>query len=50
MAKCGLPTEIFSRVCGYHRPIKNWHKAKQSEFKDRKVFDINKNKKERDGK
>ncbi len=21
---CGKPTEVYSRVCGYHRPVKNW--------------------------
>lgn len=36
--KCGMKTEIFSRVCGYHRPVKNWNKGKQSEFKDRKEY------------
>jgi ribonucleoside-triphosphate reductase len=30
--------EIFSRVCGYHRPIKNWNKGKQEEFKERKNY------------
>lgn len=39
MAKCGKTTEVFSRVTGYHRPVKNWNKGKQEEFKDRKVYD-----------
>ncbi len=30
--------EVFSRVVGYHRPISNWNKGKEEEFKDRKVF------------
>lgn len=47
MAKCGMKTEIFSRVCGYHRPIKNWNKGKQEEFKDRKVFSAEVKKKEK---
>ena len=38
MAKCGKETEIYSRVCGYHRPVKNWNKGKREEFKDRKTF------------
>jgi len=38
MAKCGKPTEVFSRVTGYHRPVKNWNKGKQEEFKERKVY------------
>lgn len=40
MAKCGLPTEVFSRVVGYHRPIKNWNKGKQEEFHDRKTYSV----------
>ena len=36
--KCGMKTEIFSRVCGYHRPVKNWNKGQQEQFKDRKTF------------
>lgn len=36
--RCGLKTEIFSRVCGYHRPVKKWNKGKQEEFKERKNF------------
>jgi len=33
-------TEIFSRVCGYLRPIQDWNKGKHSEWKDRKTFNI----------
>lgn len=32
------PCEVYSRVVGYLRPIKNWNKGKRAEFKDRKVF------------
>jgi ribonucleoside-triphosphate reductase len=31
-------TEVYSRVVGYLRPIRQWNKGKQSEWKDRKVF------------
>jgi len=48
MAKCGMKTEIFSRVCGYHRPVKNWNKGKQEEFKDRKVFSMEPRTKEKE--
>ena len=34
----GTPCEIYTRVVGYHRPVKNWNKGKQEEFKDRVVF------------
>lgn len=36
--KCGEKTEIYSRVCGYHRPITKWNRGKVEEFSDRKVF------------
>ncbi|MBN1864293.1 MAG: hypothetical protein JW808_05280 [Victivallales bacterium] len=38
MAKCKMRTEIYSRVCGYHRPVKNWNKGKKEEFQDRKLY------------
>jgi len=31
-------TEVYSRVVGYIRPVGQWNKGKQSEWKDRKVF------------
>ena len=33
--KCNKSTEVYSRVCGYHRPISNWNRGKQQEFQDR---------------
>jgi len=33
------PCEIYSRVVGYLRPVEQWNKGKQQEFKDRKTFD-----------
>lgn len=35
---CNRETEIYSRVVGYFRPVQNWNKGKQEEFKDRKLF------------
>jgi anaerobic ribonucleoside-triphosphate reductase len=32
--------EVYSRVCGYLRPVENWNIGKQEEYKDRKVFKI----------
>ena len=40
MSKCGAICEVFSRVCGYFRPVSNWNKGKQQEFKDRKTFAV----------
>lgn len=42
MSKCGAICEVFSRVCGYFRPVTNWNKGKQEEFKERKVFEVKK--------
>ena len=38
---CGESTEVYSRITGYYRPIKNWNIGKTQEFKERKVYDIN---------
>ena len=40
MAKCGEKTEVYSRVCGYFRPVSNWNKGKKEEFKDRKTYEV----------
>ena len=37
---CGETCEVYSRVCGYFRPVSNWNKGKKEEFKDRKTFEI----------
>lgn len=36
---CGEKTEVYSRVVGYFRPVQQWNKGKQEEFKDRVTFD-----------
>ena len=40
MSKCGEKTEVYSRVCGYFRPVANWNKGKKEEFRERKKFSI----------
>jgi len=37
---CGKECEVYSRVVGYLRPIKQWNKGKVSEYKARKNFKI----------
>jgi ribonucleoside-triphosphate reductase len=37
---CGKPTEVYSRITGYYRPVQNWNDGKSQEFKERKVYDI----------
>lgn len=38
-----IPCEVYSRVVGYMRPVDNWNKGKQQEFKERKMFKIPEN-------
>ena len=40
MSKCNEKCEVYSRVCGYFRPVSNWNKGKKEEFKERKTFRI----------
>jgi ribonucleoside-triphosphate reductase len=40
MVKCDDKCDVFSRVCGYMRPVSSWNDAKQAEFKDRKTFSV----------
>jgi len=35
---CGTPTEVYSRIVGYLRPVKTWNDGKQQEFKDRTPY------------
>jgi len=35
---CAMACEVYSRVVGYLRPVKQWNKGKQEEFDSRKVF------------
>jgi hypothetical protein len=34
------PTEVYSRVVGYLRPVRQWNLGKQSEFKTRTPFEL----------
>jgi ribonucleoside-triphosphate reductase len=36
--KCNKKCEVYSRVCGYFRPVQAWNEGKQSEFNERKNF------------
>jgi len=42
--KCTIeqPCEVYSRVMGYYRPIKQFNEGKKQEFKERKIFKMNK--------
>jgi len=32
------PCEVYSRVCGYLRPVQQWNAGKQQEYKERKEY------------
>lgn len=45
----GRETEVYTRIVGYYRSVKNWNKGKKSEFKQRVCFkpDFSKDAKEK---
>ena len=38
--RCNAETEVYSRVVGYLRPVKQWNVGKQEEFEMRKTFSL----------
>ncbi|MBR5601914.1 MAG: ribonucleoside triphosphate reductase, partial [Clostridia bacterium] len=40
--ECGAVTEVYSRITGYYRPVKNWNDGKAAEFEKRTEYDIKK--------
>ncbi|MBE6943887.1 MAG: ribonucleoside triphosphate reductase [Ruminococcaceae bacterium] len=39
---CGQPSEVYSRITGYYRPVQNWNVGKSQEYKERKEYDLGK--------
>jgi ribonucleoside-triphosphate reductase len=37
---CDQKTEVYSRVVGYLRPVKQWNEGKQAEYGNRKSFRV----------
>jgi ribonucleoside-triphosphate reductase len=37
---CQAKTEVYSRVCGFFRPVQQWNRGKKAEFRDRKMFKV----------
>ncbi len=37
---CNQEAEVYSRVVGYYRPVQNWNKGKQEEFKERLEYRV----------
>ncbi|MCR5495652.1 MAG: hypothetical protein K6F15_08450 [Treponema sp.] len=36
----GTETEVYARIVGYYRAVRNWNRGKRDEFNHRKLFDI----------
>ena len=36
----GTTTEVYSRIVGYYRSVRNWNKGKRQEYKERKLFRV----------
>jgi len=39
---CGSECDVYSRVVGYYRPTSLWNVGKKQEFKDRKMYNVDK--------
>ncbi len=37
---CGETAEVYSRITGYYRPVKNWNEGKTQEYKNRTAYEI----------
>lgn len=37
---CGKEVEVYSRITGYYRPVKNWNKGKTQEYSERKEYRV----------
>ena len=38
--KCGKDCEVFTRIVGYIRPVRQWNEGKAAEYEIRKNFDV----------
>jgi ribonucleoside-triphosphate reductase len=36
----GEPAEVYSRIVGYYRSVRNWNRGKKEEYRERKLFDV----------
>ena len=37
---CKKEAEVYSRITGYYRPVKNWNEGKTQEYKNRTTYDV----------
>jgi len=43
--ECGEPAEVYSRITGYYRPVQNWNEGKVQEYKNRRLYNVEKSRK-----
>jgi ribonucleoside-triphosphate reductase len=36
----GRTTEVYSRIVGYYRSVRNWNKGKREEYGERRLYDV----------
>jgi ribonucleoside-triphosphate reductase len=36
--KCSAEIEVYSRVCGFFRPVQQWNRGKKEEFRERAEY------------
>ncbi|HEY7745965.1 MAG TPA: anaerobic ribonucleoside-triphosphate reductase [Desulfuromonadales bacterium] len=44
--KCDAKTEVYSRVCGFFRPVQQWNRGKKEEFRERREYVVGEGQKE----
>jgi ribonucleoside-triphosphate reductase len=37
-SKCEAKVEVYSRVCGFFRPVQQWNRGKKEEYRDRAEY------------
>ncbi len=37
---CGRETEVYARIVGYYRPVRNWNLGKREEYSQRRMFAV----------
>ena len=45
-AKCNSKTEVYSRVCGFFRPVQQWNRGKKEEFRERSEYVVSEEQKD----
>jgi ribonucleoside-triphosphate reductase len=36
----GTPAEVYSRIVGYYRSVRNWNRGKREEYGERRLFEV----------